>query len=194
MTKRPDFIGDQFGNVRDVRSPKPSDVFHLTTSPLTKRFKDWPLVLIAASIPGCIYVFFVYMSIKHGSHSLAALLIVIAAIPILLIVLAFLDPKRKNEIARFQSKTIVISHQGVALYDTDERVERSIKWQQIKAIKLRYLRQSQLPIAIGLYLVDGNDFEIPLHMVPEENDRFAMISSINRYSPFRVGSFLKGGK
>ena len=110
---------------------------------------------------------------------------------ILLIVFGITTLIAAENIFRFLLvKCILVSDQGIALYNRNDSVNFVIGWQQIKKVQFRGLKHMFLglaevrrePVGIELNLVDGSNFIIPLYLILKEQDRYRMISIVSHYT------------
>ncbi len=110
---------------------------------------------------------------------------------ILLIVFGIITLIAAENIFRFLLvKRILVSDQGIALYNRNDSVNFVIGWQQIKKVQFRGLKHMFLglaevrrePVGIELNLVDGSNFIIPLYLILKEQDRYRIISIVSHYT------------
>jgi len=86
-------------------------------------------------------------------------------------------------------KRLLISSQGITLYNRGDNVSRTINWHEIKQVKFQGKKYMVLGVAevgrtlvsIELSLVDGSNFKIPVESILKIPDRARMARIISFY-------------
>ena len=87
-------------------------------------------------------------------------------------------------------KRLLISSQGITLYNKGDNVSRVINWHEIKQVKFQGKKYMVLGVAevgrtlvsIELSLVDGSNFKIPVESILKIPDRTRMAHIISFYT------------